>query len=71
MLNFTEQLTQYSERVPFINNYKIVGKVTKVVGLIIEATLPDATLGELCDIYRRNGTIIRAEVVGFVKIEFC
>lgn len=65
MTIFTEQINEYSKRVPFIDNYKIIGKVSKVVGLVIEATLPNATLGELCEIFRRNGTIIRAEVVGF------
>jgi flagellum-specific ATP synthase len=65
MERFTEQIARYTQQIPLINNYKIIGKVTKVVGLVIEATLPDATLGELCEIYRRNGSIIRAEVVGF------
>ena len=65
MKNIIKQFENYSSQVPYLKTYKIIGKVTKVVGLVIEATLPDATLGELCDIFRRDGTIIRAEVVGF------
>ena len=65
-MNFvSNHIEKYIERIPYINIDKIIGKITKVVGLVIEATLPDATLGELCEIFRRDGTIIRAEVVGF------
>ncbi len=44
---------------------QIEGKVSKVIGLIIEASLPDGTLGELCRIRTRSGDHIRAEIVGF------
>ncbi|MCF7740256.1 MAG: flagellar protein export ATPase FliI [Candidatus Marinimicrobia bacterium] len=43
----------------------IEGKVSKVIGLIIEASLPDGTMGELCKIRTRTGDFIRAEIVGF------
>jgi flagellum-specific ATP synthase len=43
-----------------------LGKVAKVVGLVIEATAPSAALGDLCrvDVVRSNETVL-AEVVGF------
>jgi len=45
---------------------KTNGKVTQVIGLIVEAQGPAANLGELCYVYPPNGgPKIRAEVVGF------
>ena len=43
-----------------------IGKVTKVVGLVVEAHGPVCTLGSVCDIYSRGaGLTVRAEVLGF------
>jgi len=45
---------------------RINGKVTQVVGLIVEGHGPATSVGELCDIYPREGLPpIKAEVVGF------
>lgn len=44
---------------------RLDGKVSNVIGLVIEASLPEGTLGELCEIFTRNGEVIRAEIVGF------
>ncbi|MEA3285996.1 MAG: flagellar protein export ATPase FliI [Candidatus Marinimicrobia bacterium] len=44
---------------------RLDGKVSNVVGLVIEASLPHATMGELCQIHPRHGSAIRAEIVGF------
>lgn len=42
------------------------GKITQVVGLIIESQGPDVSLGEICYIQSREGEMITpAEVVGF------
>lgn len=41
------------------------GKITHVVGLLIESTGPSVHLGELCYIYDRQGTALPCEVVGF------
>jgi flagellum-specific ATP synthase len=43
------------------------GKVIQVVGLVIEATLPEGKVGELCEIYPPSGRPVRAEVVGFIE----
>jgi flagellum-specific ATP synthase len=49
-----------------INPICLDGRVVRVIGLIIESIGPQASLGELCRIYRRNSTVpILAEVVGF------
>ncbi len=53
------------DQINIIDGYKKVGKVTKVIGLVIEAFLPDGTMGELCTIQTRTNREIRAEIVGF------
>lgn len=47
--------------------FKKLGKVVNVVGLTIESSGPDATLGDICSIYTEEdkGKSIMAEVVGF------
>ncbi len=55
----------YSELVQASTMIRLDGKVSNVVGLVIEASLPDAAMGELCQIHTRRGEIIRAEIVGF------
>ncbi len=44
---------------------KLNGRVSKVIGLTIESRGPDASLGELCKMFTRDGRRILAEVVGF------
>nr|WP_317358339.1 flagellar protein export ATPase FliI [uncultured Tyzzerella sp.] len=57
-----------------INKYKYVlkkdyikklGKVSRVVGLTIEADGPDVSIGNCCKINTRDGKSVLAEVVGF------
>ncbi|MBI5655752.1 MAG: flagellar protein export ATPase FliI [Geobacter sp.] len=51
-----------------INDLKLVrfhGKVTQVVGLVIEGYCPDTAVGSLCEIHTTDGDPILAEVVGF------
>lgn len=56
---------RYSQSLADTATVQIEGKVSKVIGLIIEASLPDGTLGELCKIRTRSGDYIRAEIIGF------
>ncbi|MEC2073106.1 flagellar protein export ATPase FliI [Alkalihalophilus marmarensis] len=53
--------------VPSLQPYKWYGKVSRVVGLMIESIGPVASVGELCYILvgKQNQTRVRAEVVGF------
>jgi flagellum-specific ATP synthase len=46
---------------------RIYGKVTEVIGLLIESTGPAASVGDVCLIERMGECIGRAEVVGFRK----
>ncbi len=54
-------------RVSEIDPLKRYGKVTRVVGLMIEARGPQASVGELCYIHvgTKNKRKVKAEVVGF------
>jgi flagellum-specific ATP synthase len=49
------------------NNPKRFGKVSSVIGTVIEATGLDASVGELHTIHTHSGTNIQAEVVGLKK----
>jgi flagellum-specific ATP synthase len=44
---------------------RYTGKVSKVIGLTIESTGPEAKIGELCELHTSNDSLIYAEVVGF------
>jgi flagellum-specific ATP synthase len=58
-------LNRYVPVVEKIRSIRFQGKVTQVVGLVIEGYCPDAAVGTLCEIYPQNGAPIPAEVVGF------
>ena len=52
----------------FIGNMSLVkqtGRVTDVVGILIESLGPNVPVGEFCTIHNGNGSRIDAEVVGF------
>jgi flagellum-specific ATP synthase len=46
---------------------RICGKVSEVIGLLIESTGPAASVGDVCIIERNGECVGRAEVVGFRK----
>ena len=60
---------QLIEQIPNIPTFKKFGRVTRVVGLMIESQGPDSSIGDVCKIHMdtvKNGRqIILAEVVGF------
>ncbi len=60
---------QLIEQIPNISTLKKFGKVTRVVGLMIESQGPDSSMGDVCKIHVNSPTnghqIILAEVVGF------
>ncbi len=56
----------YADRVARANTVKHFGKVTQVVGLVIESAGPAVSIGRLCNIENReSGSTVQAEVVGF------
>lgn len=59
------RFNEYYQTLQTSTPLRMDGKVSNVVGLVIEASLPGATMGELCQIHTQSGAIIRAESVGF------
>jgi flagellum-specific ATP synthase len=56
----------YADRIARANTVKHFGKVTQVVGLVIESAGPAVSIGRLCTIENReSGDTVKAEVVGF------
>lgn len=56
----------YLSAITNCDNMKINGKITQIIGLVMESQGPNVNLGELCYVYpHRKGECIPAEVVGF------
>jgi len=43
----------------------VYGRITGISGILLESSLPDARIGDLCQIEGKNQTLVLAEVVGF------
>ncbi len=60
---------QLINQIPNISTFKKFGKVTRVVGLMIESQGPESSIGDVCKIHvhssKHGHQIILAEVVGF------
>jgi flagellum-specific ATP synthase len=55
----------YADRISRASTIKQFGKITQVVGLVIESAGPAISIGRLCHIENHDGSRILAEVVGF------
>ncbi len=54
------------DRIVKADPYNYLGKIDKIVGLMVESIGPNATVGEMCRIHSPDGSgAINAEVVGF------
>lgn len=61
-------LTRYENILRNINPIRINGKVSEIVGLMVEGYGPAASIGDVCGIAPVNGgPLLEAEVVGFKK----
>lgn len=58
-------LKKYHEKLNSSDYIQYIGKVSKVVGLTIEADGPQVSIGDLCNIHVSRGGMLKAEVVGF------
>ncbi len=59
-------ITEFSKVIDRTNLFKMNGKVTDIVGLVIVSVGPQASLGEICTIIDKSGKeVSKAEVVGF------
>jgi flagellum-specific ATP synthase len=59
------KLDKYRSAVAAAKPVRLHGKVTQVVGLVIEGYCPDTSVGAICEIKPQEGEPIPAEVVGF------
>jgi len=59
------RLKNYSNRINSINPVRIDGRVSKITGLVIEASAKNGTVGDVCDILINPNNSIKAEIVGF------
>ena len=58
-------LSRYQAVVQGVKPVRFHGKVTQVVGLVIEGYCPDTAVGSLCEVQSEGSEPIPAEVVGF------
>src|SRR5581483_8449276 len=58
-------LLPYIEEVDRIPQFRWVGRVTDVVGLLIESTGPHVAIGDFCEVQASNRRRIRTQVIGF------
>ncbi|BCS55825.1 flagellar protein export ATPase FliI [Geobacter sp. SVR] len=58
-------LSKYRAAVESAKTVRLHGKVTQVVGLVIEGYCPDTSVGAICEVRPQEGEPIPAEVVGF------
>jgi flagellum-specific ATP synthase len=64
----TVDLTRYEKLLERINPIRVNGKVSEIVGLMVEGNGPAASIGDVCGIMPVNGDRpLEAEVVGFKK----
>ncbi len=59
-------MQKYHELLRGMDTFDRSGKVTKIVGLTLEATGPSSRIGDICHVFtQKRDSFIRAEVVGF------
>jgi len=62
----TVDLKKYSDYLAKFDTLERAGRVTKIVGLAVEATGPSSRIGDVCEMYTLdNSRSMRAEIVGF------
>ncbi|MFC5472015.1 flagellar protein export ATPase FliI [Cohnella suwonensis] len=59
-------VNRYSEALDRMDPVRVNGKVIQIIGLTVESEGPDASIGDVCEIYpNKGGKPVLAEVVGF------
>lgn len=57
---------RYTQALKHLDPVRVNGKVMQVIGLTVESEGPDASIGDVCEIYpMKGGAPVLAEVVGF------
>ena len=63
--NWLDKLSEYQARMPTSSNMIVEGKITRMVGMTLEALGCQAAVGVRCEVENQAGGTIEAEVVGF------
>ncbi|MGH9721622.1 MAG: FliI/YscN family ATPase [Bryobacteraceae bacterium] len=58
-------LTPYMRAVETVEPFCYAGRVSEIIGLLIESEGPSVALGEFCEIQTSRGKLVRVQVVGF------
>ena len=66
-MNLEHHIQPYLDAVAKAEPIKVHGKITEVIGLLIESTGPAASVGDVCMVEQSGKPVGRAEVVGFRK----
>lgn len=56
---------QQRQRLAAVSPVKAWGRITGINGILLESSLPQARIGDLCQVVRDDGSSVLAEVVGF------
>lgn len=66
MFEISAKTGKILEEIEQINPLTLVGRVSKVIGLVLESEGPKAKIGEICNLVNKNGEVIsKSEIVGF------
>ncbi|MDD5675082.1 MAG: FliI/YscN family ATPase [Chitinivibrionales bacterium] len=66
-MNADTMLQPFLSALAGVEPVRMHGKISEVIGLLIESTGPTASVGDVCTIENNGATVGRAEVVGFRK----
>ena len=65
-MTYPFDIKKYETAIERANQFSETGKVTRIVGNLIQGLTPGANVGALCSIYRNDWTNpLTAEIVGF------
>jgi flagellum-specific ATP synthase len=64
-MNIEQRIKPYIKLVNSAEPMRVHGKITEVIGLLIESNGPTASIGDVCTIEKSGQIVGRAEVVGF------
>ncbi len=65
MAGFVFEFEKKLAGIDYLNLFQESGRVKKVLGPIVEGSLPNASIGSICALVQRNRKEIEAEIVGF------
>lgn len=66
MISSEQLLSKYASVISSVTTFQTIGKITQVIGLVLESDGPQASLGEVCILRGKDGQELgMTEVVGF------